>query len=256
MIFFHFFFQLDDLQEAIKVRERKRNVVPPVYNQARLSEVPLPVLVLTPDESDSNDDSDEIDPLDASANASVGDGGRESDDNASFLLTSSELGESTAQTESVDEMNNSNTNNMSSLFLSAVIESSAVLCDDVNNTNMASPVLAAAIESSVVVNDDASGSQALTATNKAESCNAPVNIIQIKQEPVFSPLNDEDDGAIGSIFDDSFEKLNDSDDDILIRRCDIIPQPKRENMIPYTVKVDDIISGNMPFATNVSVFYC
>lgn len=66
-------------------------------------------------------------------------------------------------------------------------------------------------------------------------------------------MDDEDVGAVDDILDGSFEKLNDSDDDILIHRNDVVPPPIKPEQIPYQVKMNDILSGNIPFATNVSV---
>lgn len=49
---------LDSFEDAVKVKERRRNMLPPVYNEARLIEKPLPLLVLLNENDES--DADEI----------------------------------------------------------------------------------------------------------------------------------------------------------------------------------------------------
>lgn len=313
------------MEDAIKVRDRKRKVVPPVYNKARLSEIPLPVLVLATDEADSDTDDREVDatdPLEASTNDPVAMDNNESDldmmfnnVNTSMLSASIESSESIVSRQNDDEMDNSNTSDVPSPNFSAIIASGESIAQPNTNKNrnalcrlddaIASTVstnielvevnvltnytasnngtssnLVDSIDSSVArVNENNGLLARLPNTNYlalltdpiqsvstnssagvsdidqnilSEAINSSLNI-QIKHEPVFSPLNDEDCGLVGNILDGSFEKVNDSDDDILIHRNDIVPQPKKDNMIPYTVKTNDIISGNIPFATNVSV---
>lgn len=73
----------------------------------------------------------------------------------------------------------------------------------------------------------------------------------IKTEPVFAELPKEDAQAIDEVLSASYEQCYDSDDDVLVSTAGIIPQPKSIKN-PYEVKTNDILSGNMPFATNVS----
>lgn len=56
------------------------------------------------------------------------------------------------------------------------------------------------------------------------------------------------------VFNESYENCNTSDDDVLIRKKDAVPRPRAEKS-KYEVKRNDIISGNMLFATNVSSLF-
>lgn len=67
---------------------------------------------------------------------------------------------------------------------------------------------------------------------------------------------DDDVDAMENISNESYEKLNASDDDILVHRGDAMPPPIAEKGLSYQVKANDIVSGNMPYATNVSKKNC
>lgn len=76
--------------------------------------------------------------------------------------------------------------------------------------------------------------------------------IALKQEPVFAQLADENAQAADDVFNESFENCDESGD-IMVHSKDILPMPIAERN-PYEVKQNDIISGNMAFAKNVSIF--
>lgn len=346
------------MDEAKKVRDRKRNVVPTVYNEARLAELPLPVLVLYPDESSSEEDAatseiEDFDALDTSAslssyfgnesNISTGldalnvsrndtettadrsDNNNDNSDSAADATTASEFGAlnvSRNDAEITADSSDDNTDNINTTIdanLSIAIEFDAlnVLPNDIDgtanshtdDTNMSSrlndtsdAIVATEIESggsnappnstSSVSTDSAVATayeetnllakraQASTSSAIQNGPNANSNslaaagglkqngsniftmasnstVVQVKKEPQFSPMDEEDADVVANIFDGSYEKLNDSDDDILIHRNDYVPAPitdaVEKDKKPYKVKVNDVISANMPFATNVSV---
>lgn len=63
-----FVLNLDDVQEAKEIKEKRRNFAPPVYNPARLNEKPVPKLVLVSNADLASETStpDEEDPLNVS----------------------------------------------------------------------------------------------------------------------------------------------------------------------------------------------
>lgn len=75
-----------------------------------------------------------------------------------------------------------------------------------------------------------------------------------KEEPAFDQLNNEDAQALEDVFNESYENCDTSGDDILIRKEEVVPRPIAERS-KYQVKQNDIVSGNMLFATNVSLLF-
>lgn len=332
------------MDEAKKVRDRKRKVVPKVYNDARLAELPLPVLVLCPDESSSEDDTaiSEYDPLDTTASLSS-----YFDDDASIStgldalnvsrndaeitadISDNSVANATAASEfdslnvsrydaeiTADSSNNNNANSNNGADVTGASEFGSLNVspngvDNIDDTNMSfrlgetsdanvaivigwgesnappnntSSVLTDSAEATAYEGNNslASASNARASTSSA-SQNGPdadsnclvaagdfnqndsntstmasnSTAVQVKKEPQFSSMDEEDANVVANLFDGSYEKLNESDDDILIHRNDYVPAPIAaavdEDKIPYKVKVNDIISANIPFATNVSV---
>lgn len=307
----------DDFQEAKKIRDRKRNVAPPVYNEARLSEKPMPVLVLLPDKSNSeaNDDSDEnlaVDPLGASnisnaidnnetelwptmtdansSNLSVteldsldliqyspnnANNTTANDNNESHLNDSNfsadsdfealnslpnyvnETGNNNSKNESFNEFGESNATPNNTFYTGngngtsdlnntigtsmATVSTGNDFIASASNTGDPEALNSSATMDSINQNDSAVLSVAL---------NSALNI-QVKKEPEFFPMNDEDCNAVISIFDGSYEKVDDSDDDVLIHRNDVIPPPMKTDAVNYMVKKNDIVSGTIPYAVNV-----
>lgn len=84
--------------------------------------------------------------------------------------------------------------------------------------------------------------------------NEDIEVILNENENPAAGVNFNEPGAV-NVSNDGFENVNDSSDDVLIERNDnSLPMPMvmaAEN--PYKVKSNDILSGNVPFATNVSV---
>lgn len=94
-----------------------------------------------------------------------------------------------------------------------------------------------------VINESELG---INSTEPSSSGN--IESVCIKKEPQFREMEDEDIDAVNSILNRSYEKI---DDDIMIQRVDFYPPPIEPEQAPYQVKVNDVISGNMPFAVNV-----
>lgn len=72
------------------------------------------------------------------------------------------------------------------------------------------------------------------------------------QTRIFDPLGDDESQAIGGILNESYEQC-DSDGDVFVEKSARIPPPCK-NKNPYETKKNDILSGNLPFATDVSFF--
>lgn len=70
----------------------------------------------------------------------------------------------------------------------------------------------------------------------------------VKKEPVFQVMNDHDADVAENVFNDSYEICG-SDDELMIKINDQLPKPMAEKN-KYQVKVDDVLSGTMPFAVN------
>lgn len=255
------------------MRDRKRNVVPKVYNEARLTELPMPVLVLCPDEFSSGENSEssgieDFDPLDNDANISTG-------------LNALNFSQNDVEITADNSGNNGNSSTAGANSSTATeFDASNVLASDGNSTadghNNDSSMLSRSNDTNDTTEATALGSGLSTAcdendllasvrasTSSANSSGPDANsnslasaVVQVKKEPQFSQMDEEDADVVANLFDGSYEKLNDSDDDILIHRNDYVPAPITdaidEDKIPYKVKMNDVISANIPFATNVS----
>lgn len=88
-----------------------------------------------------------------------------------------------------------------------------------------------------------------TTSNNDESA----AIASIKPEPAFVPLHEESAQAVDDVLNESFELCDDSGD-IMVhsKSAESMPMPIAERN-PYEIKQRDVISGNLPFATNVSI---
>lgn len=72
------------------------------------------------------------------------------------------------------------------------------------------------------------------------------------EPPSFEELNVNDAILAEKLLSSSYEECFDDDDEILICKNQIIPAPIASPA--YEVKQNDIVSGNMPFATDVSIY--
>lgn len=301
------------MEEAKSFRDRKRKVVPPVYNEARLSEKPLPVLVLVPDESanpETNAENNQVNPLGASSSNAIYENGtatytamniasissnvhsssNSNNDWSSHLYDSNDFNSLANEFDGFNVSQNdadktTNSNNDVSFHLDDSLaniefDASNVLQNNTEQTanctidvsihldgilatiekkNLLACGSASSMDSidhnTTSINSDAVGSANGNVPNiLSVALNSTELNIQVKQEPQFSSLDEEDCCAIANIFEESFEKLNESDDDILIHRGDVVPPPMKDDaQLPYKVKVNDVISSNIPFATNVSI---
>lgn len=78
--------------------------------------------------------------------------------------------------------------------------------------------------------------------------------MQTSHHRVVEQNAEEESQAIADIFNHSYEQC-DSDGDIFVEKSTPIPPPSKEADNPYQTKVKDIISGNIPFATDVRTFF-
>lgn len=109
------------------------------------------------------------------------------------------------------------------------------------------------------ITNPSTSQQSVTANMLSCALNSAMAITQpIKNEPVFDQLNETDAEAVDNSFEESHENYG-SDDEVMIHRntmpSTMLPKPIGEPRNPYQVKVNDIVSGNIPFAMNVSVFF-
>lgn len=194
--------RLDDPAEAKKVKESRRNVLPPVYNSSRLKEKPIPSLELVACGDDNADGTDvDADVTDNDTNNSSG------DDDADIAHVDSNADPSTD------------------------------LNDVISSLNISS--------SATVVHSQAGGSQS--------GSPQPSISHSIKYEPIFGNLNAEDAQAAEIFLDSTYEKYG-SNEDLFMEKTQRMPTP----LVTYAheMKKDDIITGNKPFALEVSIFRC
>lgn len=327
----------DDFEEAKRIKERRRNFVPPVYNPRRLSEQPIPLLVLVPNaeenvenveqrtENDplgssiehvnssslSNNDTNEADAMDESvqngevsnsdlyddqdeaidssgihdeteqsnstALSNDGQFGTATDSSAGKVATISPVvvarnNESNSEVETVKTVQSGET----SYFDSSASSSDAQFEANIDSTTTTMPSTAEnatndesnnegvsfeRAQSNDVSTSESSDNQlepvdeSCVVSNIAPAVDASAVAIanEVKVEPVFAPLCEKDAQAIEKVLNDSYEQVNESDDDVLICIQETIPMPMAMKN-PYQVKSNDILSGNMPFATHVRNF--
>lgn len=217
----------DDIVEAKKIKENRRKVLPGVYNPLRLKEKPLPMLALSSkNEQQQSDDSVEeesvaIGPLHASSTSHHSEVSIEhgSSPNSSVL---------DASTTTIDYNDN----------LEVAVEQHS-------NGSDASSEWAFVTDSSN--ESDASYEWSFVTDKSADLSNA-----NVKEEPIFVQLADDNAQVIENVINHSFEQC-DEEGEVLVRSKDILPMPIGERNA-YEMKQNDIISGNMAFAKNVSIF--
>lgn len=250
--------------------------MPPPYNVIRIQEQPVPSLTLDPNE-------DEQDEVSQSPNSSVntennmenesndstffegeedlahGEGHVSEDDSFGDLKFSEEeeeqdLGDNIQpDDDEVDEDEESETKSTerpaNKLDLGEVHTSKERAFDEATSNETAHSNIA-------VTTGDATDESVQNNVSSTSSVDQFETVVEsIKTEPVFAELPKEDAQAIDEVLSASFEQCYDSDDDVLVSTAGIIPQPKSIKN-PYEVKTNDILSGNMPFATNVSKIIC
>lgn len=316
---------LDSFEEASTIKEKRRNLPPPVYNPARLAEKPLPLLVLVnePDSTQVEEDENQaasndenvsgaVDPLmqlnlSDETNDSLAE---ENDEIANELSSVSDQGISRTTIENATIESNANNDESFAELADIWVDFNrrddgssfeetfaniypAIFDDSVNDTANDDNANGMAIQhvsnAENIASTSANSGDNFTAANgsmihrdrrddgyldtqnnevadelpssSVENSNfsAAQNIsgIVVKQEPVFEPLNEEQAQAIDDVFNHSYEQC-DSDGEIYVEKSTPIPAPckstgDKEN--PYKTKAADVISGNIPFATSVSIFF-
>lgn len=278
----------DSLQEALSIKEKRRNFQPPVYNSARQSEKPLPVLVLV-NESNSSEVEDAandeevagaVDPLtqlNLSDDTNSCDDSMPSisDDNINDISNGNNSENIAASVGAPMQRNQRDDDFLHAQNDEIANELPSISDDDVNENNGAASSTnndasnAGAVGPLIQRNqheDTDTGDRSLQEQNEEIGNELPFNVnvvdepiqnnldIVIKQEPTYQPLNEEEAEAIDNIFNHSYEQC-DSDGDIYVEKSTPIPPPSKEAENPYQMKAGDIISGNMPFATNVKTFF-
>lgn len=267
----------DEFDEALDVKNGRRRVVPPVYNEARAKEKPMPLMVLVPeDELEDHDETGSPLPTDqVDANASLGtdfadDLSINNDDNLSH-----ESEQSNGLNANNDQSNNV-TENQSNIAIESTSNGfgQAVETNDVNaveqsesemivHSSNATGEADQAVDSSemaeceefvmAVDSNETGGSeefvQAVDSSGMFEtkgliqtdsaSNTEPVPNVFLKAEPIFTPLNSEDAQAIDNILDVSFEKFNtdESDDELLIEKEAMIPRPQLPELPPNPYQI-------------------
>lgn len=251
----------DDIVEAKQIKEKRRKVLPGVYNPARLNERPLPLLVLVPNNEqqqlgdqqlggeqrrsdeqkpNSDDQSIEQDPFGSlSLNSSNSDISTVSNNEELTVANHERQFDETQENERVSLTETSANDEQQQIGTEELIAQ--------NTFDQTSPNQNDSIEETAT----ATATDALTNVSNASvsgastSSNSPL----IKPDPFFAPLVQENAQAIDDVFNSSFEKCDESGD-VLIYPKDVIPMPLAEKN-PYEVKQNDILSGNMAYATNV-----
>lgn len=252
--------------------------MPPVYNEARLTEKPLPLLVLlnqnddsTTDDIESNDEMVEsLSNTNQDLDADLIDFG---DENASGtvdpLLNIDDVGAGAVpnvvsvaiESEMVDPLNVVGTGAVSNVDSDA-IESETV--DPLLNIDVVGAGAVSNVNSDAIISETV---DPLAALNLCDRTNGNVNnpqshsrdnadaipTIICKEEPTFNPLDDADLQAIDGVFNESYEQC-DSDGEIYIEKSNPVPPPCVSNENPYQTKKNDILSANIAFATDVSFF--
>lgn len=179
----------DDFEEATVKKERARKLTPKVYNEMRLLEKPMPLMVLLPDNQnvETESEKEDFDPLNVATGTSI------TSSNDYAIATNSTVANDSATT-----------------------NDSAML--------------------SLSLNDDADLDDVL---------------VKSEPEPQFRNLENDELDIIDEIENTeiSFEAI---DGDIMVQRVEFIPPPLQEQAA-YQVKINDVISGNLPFATDVCV---
>lgn len=208
----------DDVEEAKKIQEKRRNVLPGTYNPSRLSEKPFPLLDLSDAPNPLNAPNyDEKRKFDAGLN------------DMSAPSTSSNNSNGAITTKVSSNNQRSETAIQQSTSLQTNDEQVGSVTDSSNKLVITIGMLNSALAAALAITE------------------------RIKEEPVFTPLGEENQQAVEDVFNSSYEKCDDSGD-ILVCTKDVIPVPIGEKN-QYEVKKNDILSGNMAFATNVSILY-
>lgn len=241
--FFDFDWYLDDPEEAKKVKENRRDILPPVYNPARLKEKPVPALVLA-----AHNNTNEADDIDGD------DDGPQTDvSNSNLSNSDSTLNDETST--SADDNANENPQNgaanvIDSLVNVTVNDEDSMLTsqhkadNDVLNVSALSPMF----NHNLSVSNEVSTSASQQDTQKNSVDVVPSIEMAMKLDPIFVVMNDQDANAVEAFLNDSYEQCG-SDDDVFIHKSDYIPAPVTEQ-----VKQSDILSGTKPFAIDVSIY--
>lgn len=248
---------LDNFEEATIKRDKKRKVTPGVYNQAKLKQKPLPLMVLCSDNQHSEEEEEEaehetMDPLaDDDTNDSSKVSTTDRNDSLEVTKISNDLSLNLSLVNNPPEVHSDDvaTANESSLYVTAQTLNETI-CDDVTENATGLDIEHGSLGDAQITNENiCNRSSEPSSSERNEMVNLQANV-PIKPEPQFPDMDGEDLEAVEEILNDSYEAL---DDDVMIRRNDVMPPPIPPKLEPYQVKANDIVSGNLPFATDVSL---
>lgn len=260
--------------------------MPGTYNPARLTQRPMPLLVLVP--NDEQEQSDEAD--DQLMQNPLGESIDTNNSNASNMMTRNEEAENDEQN-TLDEMPTNSSDLNGSTNISPNNSHSEQFDEGQLNSDGAQSIAQMSLNQSSsadevdIVFEPPTNS---TIANVSDSLTSNEVIAQaIKPEPVFHSLIEANARAVEDVFNDSnanddesnvvlansnnvmpiveanaqavedvvngiYENCDESGE-VLVCSSDILPMPIAIKN-PYEVKQCDIISGNMAYATNVSTF--
>lgn len=240
-------------------------MLPPCYNESRLAEKPMPPLVLVGNEHDNSvkspidEDSLDTSPIvfDQPSNLSQNSNSDDPVDiNVNEEHSSTEMNTSN---ESLIGLNgniepNVDLNLSNNSLVDSNVDHIPVIIVNSNNENT---TISESTDMAIVTTSNVSIITPSTSQQFAPANALPIALVSamaigkpIKQEPTFEELNETDDQTVNDLFEESYENYG-SDDEVMVHRNAMLPKPLLDRN-PYCVKVDDIVSGNFPFAENVS----
>lgn len=247
----------------MQIKERRRKIMPAVYNPARLEEEPMPLLVLAENSQKVDDQlipTDQNDPLVLSGDTSKHTANENDSNQARDSSTASDkenvpdVNDAANENvlnigDEVDQNVSSATSNTSATQFAPNEKTSASFLP---STHMVPNLNFAFATTSTPKRSFPLESRMQPPKVSAEMLASAINTVQVELKPELPPMDEEDHQAVEDIFNSSYEMVNVSDDDILIHKDEYVPRPM-SNSVKLQVKVNDILSGNIPFGTDVSI---
>lgn len=216
---------LDDFEEAKEKKEKRRKILPGLYNPARLTELPLPLTEIEKNESEPHTDQTD------SGSCSVA---------VATAIERSATSATVATDVTIGTQNDPVETHLNETGVASETDTAEINIDSSNYGVFGNQSDFNSSARSTVTADMLS-----SALNAALMIKAPV-----KKDPEFSSLNAQDEQAVEEVLNNSYEVCDD-EGDVLISTNDMLPMPIAERN-PYEMKSNDILSANMPYATNVS----
>lgn len=297
---------LDDFNEAQAIKEKRRKVLPGIYNPAKINQKPVPLLAILPSDRarQTTDVSSQSVPNSAPSTSNLVSNNQS--DVTTDLMPNNEQQDFDGETNEQVPTNESFAGDLIDFHSENENENDLVSNDDDNEENNSNgvtdeqeppnePSTGDLINVQSDVNDDSlqnayvAGVQniqldqsnyymdgsaiydvvdettdvhpvdhqvndsfsngVVTMEMLSSALNEVMNASLYKPEPEFPDLDVQNSQAVEGVFNESFEDCDESGD-VLILKKNAIPRPINDRN-PYEVKANDIVSGNMPFASNV-----